>query len=72
MSPVLPPGTARVVLLWGARPSDLDIYMLAPHADPTKEACEVRWLPLPASVGGRLVFRDCASCTDSVRSPTPT
>jgi hypothetical protein len=47
MSPILPPGTARVVLLWGARPSDLDIYMLAPHADPTKEACEVRWLPVP-------------------------
>ena len=51
MSPILPPGTARVVLLWGARPSDLDIYMLAPHADPTKEACEVRWLPVPAPVG---------------------
>merc|ERR1712166_555085 len=31
------------VLTWGAKPKDLDIYVLAPHPDPSQPACEVNW-----------------------------
>jgi hypothetical protein len=34
---------AKLVLTWGQKPKDLDIYVLAPHADPTKPPCEVNW-----------------------------
>eukprot|EP00286_Rhodomonas_abbreviata_P000936 CAMPEP_0181288560 /NCGR_PEP_ID=MMETSP1101-20121128/399_1 /TAXON_ID=46948 /ORGANISM="Rhodomonas abbreviata, Strain Caron Lab Isolate" /LENGTH=2254 /DNA_ID=CAMNT_0023392693 /DNA_START=96 /DNA_END=6861 /DNA_ORIENTATION=+ len=43
MSPVLPPGMSRFVLQWGSRPRDLDIYLLAPHQDPTQPDCEVNY-----------------------------
>ena len=32
-----------MVLTWGAKPKDLDIYVLAPHHDPSQPACEVNW-----------------------------
>lgn len=36
-------GEARIVLTWGAKPKDLDIYVLAPHHDPSQAPCEVNW-----------------------------
>jgi len=36
-------GEAKLVLTWGDKPKDLDIYVLSPHADPSQPECEVNW-----------------------------
>jgi adhesin/invasin len=36
-------GEAKLVLTWGAKPKDLDIYVLAPHSNPSLPPCEVNW-----------------------------
>jgi len=41
--PVMTPGEAKLVLTWGDKPKDLDIYVLAPHSDPSQPECEVNW-----------------------------
>jgi len=43
MSPMLNPGSARIVLSWGKRPRDLDSYLTAPHKDHGKPPCEVNF-----------------------------
>ena len=32
-----------MVLTWGKKPKDLDIYVLAPHSNPSEPPCEVNW-----------------------------
>ena len=41
--PVMQPGEGRLVLTWGSKPKDLDIYVLAPHRNPSQAPCEVNW-----------------------------
>jgi hypothetical protein len=43
MSPMLNPGTARIVLSWGPMPKDLDSYLNVPHQSTTVPACEINW-----------------------------
>jgi len=43
MSPIMPPGMARIVLQWGAQPRDLDVYLLAPHRDPADPPCMLNY-----------------------------
>merc|ERR1719183_2804135 len=43
MSPVMQPGQGRLVLTWGNKPKDLDIYVLAPHHSESSPPCEVNW-----------------------------
>lgn len=43
MSPILKPGTSRIVLQWARRPSDLDVYLLAPHRETAQPPCEVNF-----------------------------
>jgi hypothetical protein len=43
MSPMLNPGTARIVLSWGADPKDLDSYLYVPHQSPAVPACEINF-----------------------------
>jgi len=42
-SPVLNPGNTRVVLNWGATPSDLDTYLTVPDANPARQSCLVSY-----------------------------
>jgi len=58
LSPILLPGHARFVLTWGAKPKDLDIYLLAPHHDVSKPACEVNWRNKKCDSGGVRLDRD--------------
>ena len=51
MSPVLPPGMSRLVLQWGSQPSDLDVYLLAPHRDPAVAPCEISYRQMQCHSG---------------------
>merc|ERR1719453_826370 len=42
-SPRLRPGEARTFLSWGAKPRDMDLYMLVPHKAGREAPCEVNW-----------------------------
>jgi uncharacterized protein YfaP (DUF2135 family) len=41
LSPLLWPGQSRMVLTWGEEPANLDLHLLAPHADADDGSCEV-------------------------------
>jgi len=43
LSPVLNPGNTRVVLNWGATPSDLDTYLTVPDWNPARESCQISY-----------------------------
>jgi hypothetical protein len=58
MNPVLKPGQSRLVLTWSDKPKDLDIYVLAPHSDPTKPPCEVNWRAKACHSGAVRLDRD--------------
>jgi hypothetical protein len=43
MSPMLNPGSARIVLSWGKDPRDLDSYLQVPHRDHSNPPCEINF-----------------------------
>ena len=43
MSPLLNPGSQRIVLHWGAKPKDLDSYLTVPQSDPAKPDCVINY-----------------------------
>lgn len=40
---MLNPGDTRIVLTWGAKPKDLDVYLTVPHSDPAKDDCVINY-----------------------------